>query len=61
MAQVLKQWAVIIADGEIDMKTEWSSDAVQHVKDLRKMGCNVRIKIFNSAKGAEAFEDRWRS
>lgn len=46
MTQKFDQVAVIVADGEVDSVQDWAKDSVQHVKDLRAMGCHVKVRIF---------------
>lgn len=53
--------AVIIADSEIDLIQDWGSDARQHVRDLRAMGCVTRVKHFPSWPEAEAWADRYNN
>ena len=52
------QVAVIIADGELDSIQDWAADAVRHVKDLRAMGCTVKIKVF-SGEHAWPWAEEW--
>ena len=54
----INQVAVIIADGEVDLIQEWNSDAVAHVKDLRGMGCNVRVRLCVDWSHAQALADK---
>lgn len=56
----LVQVAVLVADGEVDSVVNWSADAVAHVKDLRAMGCEVKVRLFADWRVAERFEDACR-
>lgn len=51
---------VIIADGTFDQVCESKRDMERERKDLKKMGCTVKVKPVNSWTEAEAIEDRMR-
>lgn len=57
MTQAAKEVAVIFADGEVDSVQDWASDSVQHVKDLRAMGCKVKVMLFPTWVEAQAYAD----
>lgn len=42
----INQVVVITADGEVDSVQDWCEETAQHVKDLRAMGFEVKVKLF---------------
>lgn len=54
----MTQVCVVIADGCIDIIQEDGPDLKVHVKDLRDMGCMVKVKRFASWQDAETYEEK---
>lgn len=52
---------VVIADGSIDIIQTGKVHVDKHVKDLKKMGCEVKVKSFPTWAAAEAFEDKFNA
>ena len=48
---------MLIADGEIDQICDSEAEAKREAKDLRDLGCEVKIKHFTSRALAEQYED----
>lgn len=48
---------VYIADGELDLISDSDEDRKTHAKDLRAMGCEVKVIHFDTWKEAEAYGD----
>jgi len=54
MAQV----CVVIADGCVDIIQEDCPELREHIRDLRDMGCTVRVKKFTNWVDAHALEEK---
>ena len=52
---------MIMADGEPDQIVETREIAKREAKDLRDMGCNVKVKPFPTWEAAYAFEDKFKA
>lgn len=53
--------AVVLADGEIDIIAPHALSLYAHVADLRELGHRVHVRLFDSWKAAEKFEDEYRT
>lgn len=51
---------VIIADGSFDQVCETRETAAREARDLRKMGCTVRVKAVADWAAADALETKMR-
>lgn len=49
------KWCVVIADGIVDIVEPDGSELKAHVKDLKEMGCTVKVKRFSSPIEADAY------
>lgn len=49
---------MLIADGEPDQIVETQEIAKREAGELRRLGCNVRVKPFATWEEAYAYEDR---
>lgn len=54
----MTQVCVVIADGCIDIIQEDGPDLKAHVKELRDMGCTVKVKRFATWQDAETYEEK---
>jgi len=50
---------VIIADGTFDQICETADDTKREIRDLKRMGLQVVVKIVSSWEAAYAIEDRY--
>ena len=55
----MKVW-VFIADGEVDLVSDSPKDHKGHARDLREMGCEVKVRKFKTWAEAEAYADKVR-
>ena len=51
---------VIVADGEIDQIVGSEREAKREARDLREMGCTVKVRQFDSWHAAEDYADKVR-
>jgi len=54
-------FVIITDDYEIDQICEGKAIADREARDLRKMGCEVKVKGFASWEAAEAFQDAFEA
>jgi len=54
----MTQVCVVIADGCVDIIQEDCPELREHIKDLRDMGCTVRVKKFTNWADAHKLEDK---
>lgn len=60
MARAGKTVCVVVADGEVDIIQEAGSCLNKHIRDLKKMGCTVKVHHFSCWADANDFEERKR-
>ena len=54
----MTQVCVVIADGCVDIIQEDCPELREHIRDLRDMGCTVKMKRFASWQDAETYEEK---
>ena len=52
---------MLITDDGIDQICETKATANKEKRDLVKMGCNVKIKQFETWEAANAYEDKYNA